>query len=138
MSEFIYIYIYTVIQNAEVFLWLMLVLGGLAAGFLLLASAMSADLEYNGADKKDKHEKLKSAMLKTVKSRLFIVSFSVLSIITVFLPSEKDVKTIIAGGLVWKGGSSMVEVEGIDKLPENLVAAMNAFLVGVSEEKEGK
>ena len=37
---------------------------------------------------------------------------------------------------MWKAGSSVSEIEGISELPENMVRAMNSFLVEVEEKAE--
>jgi len=131
MSEFVYIYIYTSLQNAESFLWLMYILGALGLGLLFLFSAMSADFEYDSTEKRDSHKALKGKLIKLISRKLLLVPFIVLSLLSVFLPSKDDVKTIIAGGLAWKAGRSVSEIEGISELPENIVNAMNSFLIGI-------
>ena len=133
MSEFIYIYAYTALQNAEDFLWGMYFLGALGAGAVFAGSAVGADFEYGSTDKKDSHKDLKKGIVKLIKSKLIIAPFIVLSLLSVFVPSKDDVKTIIAGGLAWKAGQSVSEIDGINELPENIINAMNSFLIGIDE-----
>jgi len=133
MSEFIYIYMYTSLQNAEGFLWFIYSAGLLSVGMGYLASAMSADLEYSGTAKRDSHARLSCKIKSMVKNKIIVIPFVFLCILTVFLPSKDDVKTIIAGGIAWKAGQNVSEVDGISELPENIVNAMNSFLIGIEE-----
>ena len=49
-------------------------------------------------------------------------------VVTIFYPSKDDLKYIIGGAIVWNTIESAKDIEGIDKLPENLVNAANHFL----------
>ena len=133
MSEFIYIYAYTALQNAEDFLWGMYFFGALGAGFVFVGSAVGADFEYGSTEKIDSHKALKKGIGKLIKSKLVIAPFIVLSLLSVFVPSKDDVKTIIAGGLAWKAGQSVSEIDGINELPDNIINAMNSFLIGIDK-----
>lgn len=55
------------------------------------------------------------------------------SVLFAFYPSQNDLKYIIGGALVWNGAQAASEIEGVQKLPENLVGAMNHFLEQVQE-----
>lgn len=133
MIEFIYIYSYTALQNAEGFLWLVYVLGALGVGAVFLGSAVGAYFEYGSTEKRDSHKGLKKGIAKLAKRKLVVIPFIILSLLSVFVPSKDDVKTIIAGGLAWKAGQSVSEIDGINELPENIINAMNSFLIGIDE-----
>jgi hypothetical protein len=49
-------------------------------------------------------------------------------------PSKHDLKYIIGGSLVVNGVKAASDIEGVEKLPENLVNAMNIFLEKAVEE----
>lgn len=53
-------------------------------------------------------------------------------------PSKDDLKYIIGGSLVINGvqAASDIDIEGVEKLPENLVNAMNVFLEKAVEENK--
>lgn len=54
-------------------------------------------------------------------------------LLTVLYPSKEDLKYIIGGSLVINGVQAASEIEGVEKLPKNLVNAMNHFLEDVAE-----
>ena len=51
-------------------------------------------------------------------------------------PSKDDLKYIIGGSLVINGVQAASDIEGVEKLPKNLVNAMNVFLEKAVEENE--
>lgn len=53
--------------------------------------------------------------------------------IPMLVPDKEDIKWIIGGTLAVEAAKGATQLEGIDKLPQNLVDAMNAFLEQVSE-----
>lgn len=60
-------------------------------------------------------------------------SLALICFLALFYPSQNDIKYIIGGALVWNGAQAASEIEGVQKLPENLVGAMNHFLEQVQE-----
>ena len=134
--EFIYIYIYTAIQTASTILWMAFWSFIIAGGVTLLFSFLgTGSLSYHKEDN-DRHEELKTALLKLIKNKIVMSLFLLMLAITILVPSRKDLETIIAGGLIWKGSSALTEIDGIESLPENIVSAMNAFLERSSEDKK--
>ena len=132
MSEFIWLYIYTTTQSAESLLWGIYLIGGFCVGMYFVFSAMNADLSYR--DGKEGHNALKANLTALIKRKLFLLPLMLLFTLSVLVPSKDDIKVIIAGGLVWKAGQSVSEIDGISELPENIVNAMNAFLEGVESD----
>ena len=138
MSEFIWIYVYTVITKVIAFGWVAL---GVAFAFAILyyvMSAAKADMTYSYPEGKEEHEVRKSKLLAFSKKKSVAAYIICLVAISSLFPSEDDVKTIIAGGLVWKASGSISDVDGVSELPENLVGAMNAFLIGIQGEASDK
>lgn len=134
MSEFVYIYMYTVMQNIQVMFWFVYVIGLIVSGVYYLNSSMNTNYTHLYPNGDDDHKKTKDKFRGLVKKKIVVLPFIALMVITVLIPSERDIKTIIAGGLVWKAGSSVADINGVSELPENMVKAMNAFLVGVESE----
>jgi hypothetical protein len=69
---------------------------------------------------------------KLFLNKVVIISFSLMFLLVVLIPSKEDVKFIIGGGLMWKGVTSISDIEGISELPENLVSAANVYLEQIS------
>jgi hypothetical protein len=59
-----------------------------------------------------------------------------LIILGALYPDQDDLKFIIGGALVWNGIEYASDIEGVDKLPENIVNSMNHFLESIVEESE--
>ena len=116
-------------MNEAIIIWLYLSLGNLFGGGLLIAIvcvtvvALFAFAIYESERSHDEPDAgfyiKKYYPLKTV---IFIC------VVTIFYPSKDDLKYIIGGAIVWNTIESAKDIEGIDKLPENLVNAANHFL----------
>jgi len=64
-----------------------------------------------------------------------IVSVIIFGVLTAAYPSKSDLKWIIGGAMVWNGIAYAKDIEGAEKLPENMVAAMNQFLESLVEKE---
>ena len=128
MSEFIWIYVYTVLDGLSTFSVASLWFGGVCLLIIGLTYAASFDDVFEtGAD----YGKRISAMFKP-----FIFFMIICVLVSVLVPSKDDLKFIIGGGLAWKGIDAAKDIEGINELPENLVGAVNHFLKEIQEDKE--
>ena len=116
-------------MNEAIIIWLYLSLGNLFGGGLLISIGCVTVMAllvlglYQSEKLSDEPDAIfyikKYYPLKTV---IFIC------VLTIFYPSKDDLKYIIGGAIVWNTIESAKDIEGIDKLPENLVNAANHFL----------
>jgi hypothetical protein len=120
--EFFLIYLYTVLDSLRILLlvWLL---------YILIVSTLTA---IDPAGNIDPSAIKKALGHKTAIFLLVVGSFS-----TLFIPDNKELKTIIGGGLVWKTGKALNNTSGTKDLPENLINAMSSFLKSI-DVKEGK
>lgn len=65
------------------------------------------------------------------RSRPFAYAFLILGVVFCFIPSKKDIYSII-------GGYYVTNIDGISQLPLNAVGAANEFLEGYIKEHEEK
>ena len=125
MSEAILIWVYLSLGNF-VTIWtvflIFLILGGGVTAFIICAIEDSLEPLTNFIDK--------------VKPYLPIKTMVVMTLISIAYPSKEDLKYIIGGALVVNGAQAASEIEGIEKLPKNLVNAMNVFLEKSVEEND--
>jgi len=129
MSEAILITFYLGIVNiAEAYsiMFIMFVITGSFVG------GMSYILTDSESKREESSGRIKKIYAKIpVKTLLFIFAFCLM------IPSKSDFKYIIGGSLVINGSQAVSQIEGADKLPKNLVNAMNVFLEDVAD-KESK
>lgn len=119
MSEFIYIWLYTVVQNLATFSFILLLVGATLMMFLYFFAALENEAEEL------------TATLKPYKA--WVISlFLVAAVSNVLVPSKDDVKMIVGGGLAWKA----TQLESVQALPDNLVNALNFFLENIGEDVE--
>lgn len=62
--------------------------------------------------------------------------FAVSTILTIFMPDSDDLKLIVGAYVADATIESVSKIEGVDKLPANVVNAMNAFLEDIAGDKE--
>ena len=134
MSEFIWIYLYVAMSNLNVLLGFMLTIVAIFLFVRYMISADKASYDRLYPDGKKNHEDLKKKHVELKRNKTLVSMVLLFVFLTTFLPSESDIKTIIAGGLIWKGGKATSEISGIEQLPENLVRAMNGFLEGIIDD----
>lgn len=119
MSEFFYIWLYTVAVNFAQVSLVFMVIAFLLAGFALFFCLIEDEIEWFS----DKFSKIKT----------WFITLAIVAITSnLLIPDTDEIKVIIGGGLAWK----TTQVEGVADLPENLVDALNRFLVAVGEEDE--
>ena len=87
----------------------------IGAGTIIVSSAMELD-GYNVEE--ERKTKLRATRNKATK---FLVVPMALLFVSVFVPSSKQMMYLI-------GGYAATNVEGVEKLPKNVVNAANAFL----------
>jgi len=80
---------------------------------------------------KEKQENLDK--MKAVYGAVPVKTLVFLFVICLMVPSKDDIKYIIGGALVVNGAQAAAEIEGVEKLPKNLVNAMNVFLEDIAE-----
>jgi hypothetical protein len=73
-------------------------------------------------------------MMKSTWDKVPTKTITLLMVIILAYPSKHDLKYIIGGSLVVNGVKAASDIEGVEKLPENLVNAMNIFLEKAVEE----
>ena len=115
-------------MNEAIIIWLYLSLGNLFGGAWLLfcggfsLSVLSLWIESDSFDSDDSFVIFYLKKYYPLKTVIFIC------LLSIFYPSKDDLKYIIGGAIVWNTIESAKDIEGIDKLPENLVNAANHFL----------
>ena len=70
-------------------------------------------------------------------AKLLSIPFFIL-FITLFYPSVDNMKVILGGSTAIVIGSSVADAEGADKIPQNVVNAVNTFLEKIDEEHEAE
>ena len=73
--------------------------------------------------------------VKTVFKYVPMKTIFMILLLSFFFPSKSDLKYIIGGAAVWNGVEAAQDIKGVEKLPENIVGAMNHFLEKTQEEK---
>lgn len=122
MSEFFWIYLYTVAHSVANWAFMFIVIMcifGVVVGVIYFISAV----EDFDAKSTIEHATKRHLRLGTIA---IFIALSISSIV----PNDDEVKTIIGGGLAWKA----TQVEGVSDLPENLVRVMNQFLESTAPE----
>jgi len=114
------IYAYLVVGNVvEGFIFLS-IMGGFAIGaygLFVLLNGMDTDAV--------------SVFKKWGKTYLWFLIPAVL--LGSLYPSTDDIKLILGGATVLGVGTAAANIEGVEKLPKNLVDAANTFLEGIKE-----
>jgi len=124
MSEAIMIWVYLSLGSVVTIGWMLISLTIISAIFL--AIYFSSDYEYRDRIPKD-WEIAKNRMM-VIKKYYPIKSIILITALVILYPSKDDLKYIIGGSLVINGAQAASDIEGVEKLPENLVNAMNVFL----------
>ncbi len=134
MSEALLIWLYMGLGNLlVVFFWLasILLIGYFIILFVLgVMSSFGSSNSYTYEGETKQYNKL-----ITYLKPLLISSAIVFSLHAIY-PDKEDLKWIIGGALVWNGVQAASDVEGIEKLPDNTIKAMNHFLESISEAEE--
>lgn len=119
MSLFTLYLITTILPNIDEMFTIAFVVSILIAGFVAIGCALTFI-----ADDKPQNK----VCAKVLKKIMWVLI--PLALINVFLPSSQQIYTIM-------GGSIVTNIEGIEKLPPNLINAANDFLESV-QRKEAK
>ena len=116
-------------MNEAIIIWLYLSLGNLFGGGLLISIGCVTVmvLLVSGLYQGEKSSKEPDAIVYIKKYYPFKTVIFI-CVLTIFYPSKDDLKYIIGGAIVWNTIESAKDIDGIDKLPENLVNAANHFL----------
>lgn len=137
MNEAILIWLYLTGGKIIVFYWVAASLLSILA-FVSWISASSDIQIYADSYKYDWGKKKVDSANKTldfIKNRFPYKTLVLIGVLTLFYPTQNDLKYIIGGAVVWNGIEAAADIEGIERLPENLVNAANSFLENVSEKK---
>ena len=134
MNEAIIIWLYLSLGKAfgavHVYLFLLAVAAGV---FMLFVSINVSDCrEY---EEKEKARKFRNDSFSLIKKYSFYKLAIFLAVASVFYPSKDDLKYIIGGAVAWNGIEAAKDIKGVEKLPENIVNAMNHFLEKTQEKK---
>ena len=116
-------------MNEAIIIWLYLSLGNLFGGeFLLFISCVTAIALFVLALYQGERSRDEPTAGFYIKKYYPLKTVIFICVLTIFYPSKDDLKYIIGGAIVWNTIESAKDIEGIDKLPENLVNAANHFL----------
>lgn len=118
MSIFTLYFIFVILPSLAVVITALLVLS-LAISIVLFAFAFGTV----------RNEELAKSSLK--KAKYFAGVFAALTLISIFVPSERQLYTIA-------GAYAITNIGEIDKLPKNLVDAANAYLEKIIENEKNQ
>jgi len=79
----------------------------------------------------DGDEKANNAVRKIKESifcKPFLIPFSFIFMLSLLSPSESQMKYIIGGYFAYNSAQYIGDVKGVEKLPENIVNAVNSYL----------
>ena len=116
--------LFTVIPGLECFFGITAFFSFVSAVVALVIGCNNGPKSYNSNDENILMQSTRSFCFKL--SRNLIIYSIITAFITSFIPSEKSVYKII-------GAYAVTNIEGIEKLPPNLVKAANNFLKGLIE-----
>lgn len=103
---------------------------------LFVAGAFIAFLTtYDSAFRHENRVMFREKTILTMK-RSFIVG-SIAFALQMFIPNENTAKLMIGAHIVQKGYEEIINIEGVDRLPENAVKYINNFFEGVKEHEQG-
>ena len=131
-------------MSEAILIWLYLSLGNIFGGevFGVVIVFLSVWLVFGSIFMLDKNMEL-DEVLGAHKKHIPIKSIILLAVLTSIYPTKDDLQYIIGGYLVINSAESVsnihqsiAKIEGAEKLPENIINAMNNFLEGVSSDKE--
>ncbi len=112
------LYLITILPNIGDF-FIALSIGTIAVFLMLMViTSMTIDCTMDSNTEKAAKEARKKIILSY---KLFVSIVIIFGILAVLIPSEKQIYQIV-------GGYSVTNIEGIDKLPANLVAVANKYL----------
>ncbi len=134
-------------MSEAILIWVYLSLGGLVTlsivaisiftvffGFFVVINAtIVADMVAREEGYDDRWSNYRK-MIKSTWDKVPTKTIALLIFIVLAYPSKDDLKFIIGGSLVVNGVQAASDIEGVEKLPENLVNAMNVFLEKAVEE----
>ncbi len=133
MNEAFLIWIYLILGNVlELATVIICIATGCFLLFVIFGALERIDVSDHNKDKwKNYREMIKSTWAKMPKktTALFVV-------IILAYPSREELKYIIGGSLAVNSAMAASDIEGVDKLPKNLVNAMNLFLEKAAEENK--
>ncbi len=133
MNEAFLIWIYLILGNV---LELATVIICIATGCFLLFVIFGALERIDVSDhNKDKWKNYRG-MIKSTWAQMPIKTTALFVVIILAYPSREELKYIIGGSLAVNGAKAASDIEGVDKLPKNLVNAMNLFLEKAAEENK--
>jgi len=95
--------------------------------YILIRALHTSEISMYEEGYSDKWQRYKSTNISIIGKIPKKTVFLLLVIIWAY-PSKDDLKYIIGGSLVINGAQAASDIEGVEKLPENLVNAMNVFL----------
>ena len=128
-------------MNEAIMIWLYLSLGGVVklatlaiccalaffCTFALFNALVTSDIGCCSNDYNDRWVNYR-LRIKMIWGKMPTKTIILFVIIILAYPSKDDLKYIIGGSLVINGAQAASDIEGVEKLPENLVNAMNVFL----------
>ncbi len=136
MNEAILIWIYLILGNVLEFATVIICIAtGCFLGFVILSAIDVSDHNKYG-DKYDDKWKNYRGMIKSTWAKMPIKTTALFVVIILAYPSGEELKYIIGGSLAVNGAKAASDIEGVDKLPKNLVNAMNLFLEKAAEENK--
>jgi hypothetical protein len=134
MSEAILIWIYLSLGNASNLATVIICIATACfLGFVIINAIGVAEMSVNEVGYDDRWENYKG-MIKSTWAKMPTKTAALLMVVILAYPSKEDLKYIIGGSLVVNGAQAASDIEGVEKLPKNLVNAMNVFLEKAVEE----
>lgn len=123
------IYLLTVLPNLGILLGVLSSISLVCTLIFLVITSINRCNVYSWTTAEEKKEYV--ALFKcAVKTTKFVLPISFLLLIVCnLIPNERQMYTII-------GGYAVTNIEGIDKLPKNLIGAANKFIENYAEPKE--
>lgn len=121
-------------MNEAIIIWLYLSLGdaiGIAVTVAIFATvcALGASLAYE-LGRFDSDPSCIPIWRKYFPFKTFIL----IAFLYAMYPTTDELKYIIGGAMVWNGVEAAKDIDGVEKLPANVVGAMNHFLEQIQEQ----
>lgn len=140
MNEAILIWLYLSLGGMITLFWCMFALAGVVAAcmglnYAIIESTYGEHAESGNDWAIKEMDKIKSYP-GLLKKFLPFKTTVILILVALMYPSKDDLKYIIGGSVAFNAVQAMGNLEGADKLPQNLIDAANRFLESAKEEEK--
>ncbi len=133
MNEAFLIWIYLILGNVLEFATVIICIAtGCSLLFVIFGALERIDVSDHNKDKWKNYR----GMIKSTWAQMPIKTTALFVVIILAYPSREELKYIIGGSLAVNSAKAASDIEGVDKLPKNLVNAMNLFLEKAAEENK--